>query len=221
MSIFDRFSRVWNDGQRGFGKESYNEAKSQGISDRQLNQALSGYRIGKIAQDNINRGMGANDIFSKYATIWDDNRLGLGKQGYEAARAAGVSNQDLLNSIGGSRVGRVALDRIRSGIDSERSAATKNAAVEEQKRQAEAMQKKFDTQMLNMQNQMRTQQETYLENIAQMSNTMNANMNPNTRESVLGVKGAGSDSSNTAKLNRQGMKGSFARTGLRIKSLNI
>jgi hypothetical protein len=75
--------------------------------------------------------------------------------------------------------------------------------------------------MSALQAQMAQQQQEYQSNLDQMKSTLNATMNPNTRESVLGVRGAGNDSSNTAKLNRQGMKGSFARTGLRIKSLNI
>jgi hypothetical protein len=87
--------------------------------------------------------------------------------------------------------------------------------------QLDAVQSRFQSQMTDMQNRMMSQQQTYQNNLTEMKNTLTATQNPQTRESVLGVKGAGSDSSNTAKLNRQGMKGSFARTGLRIKFLNI
>jgi|TARA_B100000902_G_scaffold29906_1_gene35890 hypothetical protein len=87
--------------------------------------------------------------------------------------------------------------------------------------QLDAVQSRFQSQMTDMQNRMLSQQQTYQNNLTEMKNTLAATQNPMTRESVLGVKGAGNDSSNTAKLNRQGMKGSFARTGLRIKSLNI
>ena len=206
-SIFDRFSRVWNDGQRGFGKHSYNAAKGFGISDRELAGALSGFRIGKIAQDNINRGMNTSDLFSKYATIWDDNQLGFGKQAYDAAKAAGLSDSDIQSGIGGNRIGRVALANINSGI--------------QRTQENEALRTRFDNQMSALQSQMAAQQQAYQTDLDRMKSTLSATMNPNTRESVLGVRGAGNDTSNTAKLNRQGMKGSFARTGLRIKSLNI
>ena len=83
------------------------------------------------------------------------------------------------------------------------------------------MQKNFSTQMNSIQNRMIDQQTGYQNNLTSMQNTLMAAQNPQTRESVLGVKGASADSSNTAKLNRQGLKGSFARTGLRINSLNI
>jgi len=87
--------------------------------------------------------------------------------------------------------------------------------------QLDAVQSRFQSQMTALQNSMAQQQQTYQNNLSEMKNTLTAQQNPQTRESVLGVKGAAPDSSNTAKLNRQGMKGSFARTGLRIKSLNI
>jgi len=210
-SIFDRFSTVWNDGQRGFGKESYNAAKRFGISNRELSNALTGFRIGKIAQDNISSGMNTGDVFSKYATIWDDNQLGFGREGYDAARAAGLSNKDIQSGIGGNRIGKRALENINSGIK----------RTQENEALRTSLTQKFDNQMSALQAQMAQQQQEYQSNLDQMKSTLNATMNPNTRESVLGVRGAGNDSSNTAKLNRQGMKGSFARTGLRIKSLNI
>ena len=87
--------------------------------------------------------------------------------------------------------------------------------------QLDAVQGRFQNQMTSLQNNMVQQQQTYQNNLTEMRNTLTAQQNPQTRESVLGVKGAAPDSSNTAKLNRQGMKGSFARTGLRIKSLNV
>ena len=92
--------------------------------------------------------------------------------------------------------------------------------LQQNQSQLSAVQNRFQSQMTDMQNRMLAQQQTYQTNLASMKNSLNATMNPQTRESVLGVKGAG-DSSNTAKLNRQGMKGSFARTGLRIQNLNV
>jgi|9_EtaG_2_1085328.scaffolds.fasta_scaffold27150_2 hypothetical protein len=212
------------------GLNAVNKALAAGLTVNQIrNQANDeGISFGYRAQDFLN-ARSPNLFISQYGGN-EETMAHSGMNAVTAAMRGGLTPAqiDQRAKSEGVQFGYRARDFLdmsaRQVQEAERqkaAAAAQKAAVEEQKRQAEAMQKRFDTQMLNMQNQMRTQQESYLENMAQMTNTMNANMNPNTRESVLGVKGAGSDSSNTAKLNRQGMKGSFARTGLRIKSLNI
>tara|TARA_B100000902_G_scaffold298422_1_gene285736 strand:- start:518 stop:1165 length:648 start_codon:yes stop_codon:yes gene_type:complete len=215
MSIFDKYSRVWNDGKRGFGKESYNDAKAAGISDRELSEGLAGLRIGKIAQDNIDRGMNTSDVFSRYATIWDDNQLGLGRAGYEAARAAGISDQDLLTGIGGNRIGKVALQRINEGM-------TSAAATKARENERNLMAEKFGNQMATLQSQMASQEQQYRTQLEQMRNTMLAAQNPERRQNVLGVAGAGAgNQGESLKLGRRGMKGTFARSGLRIKNINV
>jgi len=121
MSIFDKYSRVWNDGKRGFGKESFNAAKAAGISNSQLASGLAGLRIGKIAQQSISAGTGASPYFSKYATIWDDNQLGFGKEAYNSAIGQGVTNAQLSAGLSGYRVGRIATDRIKTGMEREKT----------------------------------------------------------------------------------------------------
>ena len=131
MSIFDKYSRVWNDGKRGFGKESFNAAKGAGISNSQLASGLAGLRIGQIAQQSISAGMGSSPYFSKYARIWDDNRLGFGQHSYNAAIGQGVTNQQLDTGLRGYRVGKVALDSIKIGLDREKADVVPEAALPE------------------------------------------------------------------------------------------
>ena len=131
MSIFNKYARVWNDGKLGFGKHSYNDAKLSGISNRELSNALAGTRIGKVAQENISSGMGTSPYFSQYARIWDDNRLGFGQHSYNAAIGAGVTNQQLQQGLSGYRVGKVAADRIKIGVDREKADVVPEAAMPE------------------------------------------------------------------------------------------
>ena len=228
MSLFDRFATVWNDGQRGFGRESYNAAKALGISDRELSSGLCGARVGKIALENIQRGMGTPDTFSKFATIWNDNQLGFGQESYNAARRAGLTDQDILSSIQGQRIGRNALAQLNQGVQSAREAQTRQTERDDLRAQLESQLSSLQSRMASQQQQyqnslaqMASERQEYQSNLARMSDSLSSALNPQTRENVLGVRGATNDTSNTAKLNRQGMKGSFARTGLRIKSLNI
>ena len=50
---------------------------------------------------------------------------------------------------------------------------------------------------------------------------MNAQMNPNTRQKNMGVKGAAKSGVQQQALKRQGIAGQFGREGLRIKNINI
>tara|TARA_B100000902_G_scaffold6155_1_gene7994 strand:- start:223 stop:816 length:594 start_codon:yes stop_codon:yes gene_type:complete len=73
-----------------------------------------------------------------------------------------------------------------------------------------------------MQKTMADQQAGYQEQLKQMTNVMStANKMPQSRERILGVKGAGSPDAMTIRKERQGLKGTFGREGLRIKSLNV
>ena len=79
---------------------------------------------------------------------------------------------------------------------------------------------KFDSQMAGIQSQMQTQQSMYDSNMKNMQNTLMATMQPNNRESVLGIKSAttGASTENQA-MARQGVKGTFSRSGMRIKKI--
>jgi hypothetical protein len=156
----------------------------------------------------------------------------FGHADYYANRNQGYTNKQILNFIN-SNFGRFSpgesnqpgagglYDMIAASAKAEDDEAKKKAELAQRQGQLNSIQSAFNSQMQQVQNQMSQQQQTYQNNLIEMRNTLTAQQNPQTRESVLGVKGAAPDSSNTAKLNRQGMKGSFARTGLRIKSLNI
>ena len=87
------------------------------------------------------------DIFAKYATTWNDQQLGFGKESYEAARAAGLSNLQIQQGLAGKRVGRIARERITSGITSDLTskfesamAAQASQFAEQRRRQEEQMQ---------------------------------------------------------------------------------
>jgi hypothetical protein len=164
----------------------------------------------------------------------------FGHLDYYNALNSGFTNEDVLayvnanfsklskgpaNQPGGGGL----YDQIMTGAQTERSAADQNAQrkaeyeaiLSSNQTQLDNVQSRFQSQMTALQNSMAQQQQTYQNNLTEMRNTLTAQQNPQKRESVLGVKGASSGSSNTAKLNRQGMQGSFGRTGLRINSLNI
>jgi len=159
----------------------------------------------------------------------------FGHADYSYARQTGSTNRQILDWInsnmsllspgkknqpgGGGLYDQISASAASEGaIEADR--AKKAAETAARQRELNAIQSGFDAKMLALQNTMKTQATMYENNLNTMKNTLTAQLNPQTRESVLGVKGA-SDTSNTAKLNRQGMKGSFARTGLRIKSLNV
>ena len=114
-------------------------------------------------------------------------------------------------------------DNIQASAQAEAAVAADQAKKQQEnaakQQQLDAIQKSFDDKLLQMQSSMTEQAATYEQNLSQMQNTLTAQANPQTRENVLGVKGA--SPYNAAKLDRQGIKGSFGRSGLRIKSLNI
>lgn len=53
MSIYQQFARTWNDGDRGFGRHSYNDAINAGYTPAQIATAVAGQRVGQRAQDMI------------------------------------------------------------------------------------------------------------------------------------------------------------------------
>ena len=76
--------------------------------------------------------------------------------------------------------------------------------------------------MMAMQKTMADQQAGYQKQLTEMTNTMTAaNKAKESQEKVLGVKSAGGPDAMSIKKGKQGVKGTFGREGLRIKSLNV
>lgn len=139
------------------------------------------------------------DIFAKYATTWNDQQLGFGKESYERARAAGLSNLQIQQGLAGKRVGRIASERIASGITSdltskfESAMATQAAQFAEQRRKQEERMQQLQQQMIEAQTRQATPQQT---------------------AQVLGIGKA-------SAIRRAGASTRFSRPELQIKSMNI
>ena len=204
----------------GPGLTALNKALADSMTIRQASAAGAnqGFSFGAAAQNKIDQyynthiGQFGGDTNSNAAGLTSVKRAiasGMNPQAVQARGAAeGISWGPAAQEYFAS------LNKKEDGIDVA-------GILSNNQSQLDAVQSRFQSQMTALQNSMMQQQQTYQNNLSEMKNTLTAQQNPQTRESVLGVKGAAPDSSNTAKLNRQGMKGSFARTGLRIKSLNI
>tara|TARA_B100000073_G_scaffold263156_1_gene222869 strand:- start:2906 stop:3412 length:507 start_codon:yes stop_codon:yes gene_type:complete len=156
----------------------------------------------------------------------------FGHGDYYANRNRGYSNSEILKFINDNfhrfspgpknQPGAGGLyDMIGMAAMAENDEEKKKAELAARQQELNRIQSSFQSRMDSVNQQMIQQQQQYQQDLTQMKHTLTAQANPQTRESVLGVKGAGNDTSNTAKLNRQGMKGSFARAGLRIKSINV
>lgn len=106
------------------------------------------------------------DIFAKYATTWADQQLGFGKESYERARAAGLSNLQIQQGLSGKRVGRIASQRIASGITSdltsnfESAMAAQAAQFAEQRRRQEERMQQLQQQMVEAQTRQATPQQS-------------------------------------------------------------
>lgn len=103
----------------------------------------------------------------------------------------------------------------------------------EQRDDKQAIEDNYQQRFADLEALMGEQQKSYSDRLAEMSNTLQESQNKTqaallaahyqgTREPVLGVRGTASkDGSDIQKLTRQGMGGSFNRSGLRIKGLNV
>jgi len=157
----------------------------------------------------------------------------FGHADYYHHRNRGMTAQDLLNWVNSNFSkfstgpknqpgGGGLYDMMQRDANTERMIADHNAFQERLVEQTQSIQSNFDKRMAEMQNQMAAQQNAYQDNLSRMQNTLMAQQNPQTRERVLGVKAAGKgDTAQGMKLRRQGMPGSFSRSGLRISSLNV
>ena len=139
------------------------------------------------------------DIFAKYATTWNDQQLGFGKEAYEAARAAGLTNLQLQRGLVGKRVGRLATQMIGEGATSELRSSFEDAMKQQASRYAE-LQRKQEQAMQQMRQQMLEAQ------------TRQAA--PQQTAQVLGIGKA-------PGIRRAGASTRFSRPELQIKSMNI
>tara|TARA_R100001463_G_scaffold7201_1_gene22805 strand:+ start:102 stop:743 length:642 start_codon:yes stop_codon:yes gene_type:complete len=191
-----------------------------------LQRALSaGLHAGEILGYGVNFGPAAaselrrlKDTFiGKYGGNHTTNMSGLSS--VNRARDAGMSVADIQNA--GPTFGPEAQRFFKQhALD-----LSLQEQLAQQQAESEAalasLQSQFDEQMTSVQNTMAENQQSYADNMSQMQNTLKATMNPNTRESILGIRGATKKGANSAAQKRQGLSGSMGRKGLRIKSLNI
>jgi hypothetical protein len=204
----------------GPGLTALNKALANSMTIRQAANAgaTQGFTFGTAAQNKINQYY--NTHIGQFGGDTDRNAAGLGS----VQRAVASGMDPLAVQARGAEEGvswGPAAQKYFAELNKNDDGIDVAGILSNNQSQLDAVQSRFQSQMTALQNSMMQQQQTYQNNLSEMKNTLTAQQNPQTRESVLGVKGAAPDSSNTAKLNRQGMKGSFARTGLRIKSLNI
>ena len=135
-----------------------------------------------------------------------------GLQAVSAASAAGLSYDQMRQQAAAEGV------QFQSGAQSLFAQSDKIKEMEQRYASQNAnLLARFDSQMAGIQSQMESQQASYDSNMKNMQNTLLATMQPNNRESVLGIKGA--TGSTSEAMNRQGIKGTFGRNGMRIKKI--
>ncbi len=166
-----------------------------------------GISFGHKAQDYLNSRQGT--FIGKYGGN-ESTMAHAGLQAVTAAKAAGLSYEQMQQQAAAE------------GVQFQSGAQALFSSANQQKRQEEmaSLQAKFDSQMAGIRTQMGNQQAMYDSNLKSMQNTLMTSMYPNNRESVLGIKGAttGTDANNAA-MARQGVKGTFSRSGMRIKKI--
>lgn len=191
------------DTMRHSGKQAVLRAIDAGmtISQIQAQAAREGISFGHQARDYIDARK--NTFIGKYGGN-EGTMANAGLQAVSAARSAGLSMEEIQKQAGAEGV----------------SWGSGAQAMFSQHNMLNDMQSKFDSQMAQLQSRMQSQQANYDKNLQSMQNTLMATMQPNNRESVLGIKGAttGNTSDNSA-MARQGVKGTFSRSGMRIKKI--
>lgn len=138
------------------------------------------------------------DIFAKYATLWDDKKLGFGKESYQAARDAGLTNIQLQKGLVGKRVGRIATDKISKGAIDEIQTSFKDALTQ-QATEFSSYRRKQETEMKNMRQKL-----------------LEAQARQNFPQQSAQVLGPGK-----SMVIRPGGSSRFSRPELQIKSMNI
>lgn len=185
------------------GKAAVDRAIAAGmtISQIEAQAAREGISFGHKARDYIDARKGT--FIGKYGGN-EGTMAHAGLQAVSAARQAGLSYDEMQK--------QAATEGVQWGSGAQ--------SMFDQQRMMGDMQSKFESQMAGLQARMQSQQASYDKNLQSMQNTLMATMQPNNRESVLGIKGAtvgtGSEGQQMA---RQGVKGNFARSGMRIKKI--
>ena len=210
MSNFINMFGGNKDTMRHSGLTSLRRALDYGLTINQIRDqvAREGVSFGPRAQEYLD-ARSPNTFISQYGGN-EDTMANSGMQSVSRAMAAGLTPAEID-------------ERARQeGISFGTNARSFLDTQARQKAESEKMKSQFDSQMKALQSQMASQQKSYQDSLVQMTNTLNASMNPNTRQSVLGVQSAGSGKNSTREtLSRKGVKGSFNRAGLRIKGLNV
>ena len=186
------------------------------ISQIQAQAAREGISFGSKAQDYINARK--NTFIGKYGGN-EGTMAHAGIQAVNAASAAGLSFDQMRKQAAAEGVqfqsGAQAMFAQSDGMKAQ--AANIKEMEQRYATQTADLQSKFDLQMSGIQSQMKSQQASYDSNLKSMENTLKATMQPNNRESVLGIKGASGGTSEA--MTRQGIKGTFGRSGMRIKKI--
>ena len=179
------------------------------ISQIQAQASREGISFGSKAQEYINARK--NTFIGKYGGN-EGTMAHAGLQAVSAASAAGLSYDQMRQQAAAEGV------QFQSGAQSLFAQSDKIKEMEQRYASQNAnLLARFDSQMAGIQSQMESQQASYDSNMKNMQNTLLATMQPNNRESVLGIKGA--TGSTSEAMNRQGSKGTFGRNGMRIKKI--
>ena len=193
------------DTMRHSGRKAINNALAAGLTINQIRDqaAREGVSFGHLGQAILDKNPSNSFIaqFGGNATTAANS----GMQAVSRALAAGYSPAQIDE--------RATSEGVSFGVGARNFLNTQA----QQLRDSKLMQDRFTAEMTKMQEMMRNQQTEYQNNLARITNTIQTAANPNNRESVLGIKGA----SGAEDLGRRGMKGTFARSGLRIKNINV
>ena len=205
MSNFINMYGGNKDTMRHSGKKAIENALAAGLTINQIRDqaAREGVSFGHLGQELLNKTP-SNSFIAQFG----GNASTAAHSGMSAvtrAMAAGYSPAQIDQ--------RATVEGVSFGSGARNFLNTQAQQVQESK----LMQDRFTAEMTKMQKMMQTQQTQYQDNLARITNTMQTAANPNNRESVLGIKGA----SGSEDLGRRGMKGTFARSGLRIKNINV
>ena len=193
------------DTMRHSGKKAIEKALAAGLTINQIRDqaAREGVSFGHLGQAILDKNP-SNSFIAQFGGN-TSTAANSGMQAVSRAMAAGYSPAQIDE--------RATSEGVSFGVGARNFLNTQA----QQLRDSKLMQDRFTAEMTKMQEMMRTQQAEYQNNLARITNTMQTAANPNNRESVLGIKGA----SGSEDLGRRGMKGTFARSGLRIKNINV
>jgi hypothetical protein len=194
----------------------------------------------KFYRDQLTAGASMADIQRTIRTSTeakDHNRAAIQKQAQQSfGKSIDVGGQSYFNDAVSSGTGSLAqaLNAIATSPQAQSYAARQQIAkqyADEKKssdndlsaltQSLEGITGGFQSSMQALSENLGTQQAGYQKSLQDMMNTLTASNNPNTTEKVLGVKSAGDANAMTIKKQKQGVKGTFGREGLRIKGLNI